>query len=283
MKNIIKTLLFVAVTISIVSCGGNKDSKENKNAKDTAAAVSAPPKPYSEEVNGIKVTEAPNSPEFPDAKLKLISPPKDTILKAGEYPFHFHVENYTLGSMTEGYFKMHCANSAKGQHIHFIMDNTPYFASYDSAFKRPVANGKHLLLSFLSRSYHESIKNKDAYILTQLVAGKKTDTIPDFDLNAQYLFYSRPKGDYVGDEETKKLLLDFYLVNTTISPDGNKVKATINGNEFILTKWVPYMIEGLPMGDNKIDLQLIDKDGKLIPGIFNDSGDRKFTLKPKAK
>ena len=283
MKNLIPTLLFVVAIATIISCGGNKNSNEGTAAKDTLSATPETSKPYSEEVNGIKVTEAPNSLEFPDAKLKLISPPKDTILKSGEYPFHFHVENYTLGSMTEGYFKMHCANSAKGQHIHFIMDNTPYYASYDSIFTRPVANGKHLLLSFLSRSYHESIKTKDAYILTQLVAGKKVDTIPDYDLNAPYLFYSRPKGDYKGEAETKKILLDFYLVNTTISPSGNKVRATINGNEFTLTKWVPYIIEGLPLGDNKVELQLLDKDGKIVPGIFNDSGERKFTLKDKDK
>ncbi len=281
MKNTFKTLLLITLVINLFSCGGNKNSKEAKAKADSLANAAAAPKPYAEEVNGIKVSEAPNSPEFPDAKLKLIAPPKDSVLKTGNYKFHFSVENYTLGMQTENMKMKECANSKKGQHIHFILDNTPYYASYDSIFERPVPSGKHLLLSFLSRSYHESIKNSDAYILTQLVAGKKTDTIKDFDLKAPYLFYSRPKGEYKGAEETKKLLLDFYLVNTTLSPTGNKVKATINGNEFTLTKWVPYIIEGLPLGENKINLQLIDKDGKIVPGIFNDSGERKFTLKDK--
>ena len=48
-----------------------------------------------------------------------------------------------------------------------------------------------------------------------------------YDLTNEFLFYSRPKGTYKGND-TKKLLLDFYLVNTDISPTGNKVKATIN-------------------------------------------------------
>ena len=281
MKNLIKTMLLVVVSISLFSCGGNKKSNDDKAAKDSSANVAAAPKTYAEEVNGIKVSEAPNSPEFPDAKLKLIAPQRDEILKLGDYKFQFGVENYKLGMQTENMNMKECANSAKGQHIHFIMDNTPYYASYDSVFSRPVANGKHLLLSFLSRSYHESIKNSDAYILTQLVVGKNTDTIKDYDLKAPYLFYSRPKGDYKGAAETKKLLLDFYLVNTTLSPTGNKVKAIINGNTFILSKWVPYLIEGLPMGENKITLELVDKDGKLVAGIFNDSGERKFTLKEK--
>ena len=50
------------------------------------------------------------------------------------------------------------------------------------------------------------------------------------DLNSEFLFYSRPKGTYKG-KDTEKLLLDFYLINTTISPEGNKVKATINDTE----------------------------------------------------
>ncbi len=279
MKNVIKIMLFVAVATCLFSCGGNTNTNVAKT-KDTIP-VPPPPKPYAEEVNGIKVSEAPNSPEFPDAKLQLLSPKKDTVLKIGNNKFHYHVENYTLGMLTEGYYKMKCANSMKGQHIHYILDNTPYYASYDSVFERPVPSGKHLLLSFLSRSYHESIKNQDAYTLTQLVAGKGTDTLKDYDMNAPYLFYSRPKGEYKGEAETKKLLLDFYLVNTTLSPTGNRVKATVNGNDFILTKWVPYMIEGLPMGDNKITLQLLDKNNKPVPGIFNDSGERKFVLKEK--
>ncbi len=280
MKNYLKTLALIAVAISVFSCGGNKKTNDENKTKDSTANASAAPKPYAEEVNGIKLTEAPNSPEFPDAKLHLLTPKADTILKSGPNTFHFSVENYTLGKLTDGFDKMHCANSKKGQHIHYILDNAPYVAYYDSVFKELVPNGKHLLLCFLSRSYHESIKNKDAYILTQLTTGSKSDTLKDYDLNAPYLFYSRPKGEYVG-EDTKKVLLDFYLVNTTISPTGNKVRATINGNEFMLTKWVPYVIEGLPLGNNKIKLELLDKDGKLISGIFNDSGERKVVLKDK--
>jgi len=282
MKTYVKYLAMVSFALSIFACGGNKNSSDkDKQTKDSTAAADSAKKPYSETKNGIKVSEAPNSPEYPDAKLELLKPKTDTVLKTGMTKFLFHVENYKLGMQTDDAGMKNCANSKKGQHIHYILDNTPYIASYDSVMEQLVPNGKHLLLAFLSRSYHESIKNVNAYVLKQLTAGPKTDTIKDYDLNAPYLFYSRPKGDYTGPEETQKILLDFYLVNTTISPSGNKVKATINGSEFILTKWVPYIIEGLPIGDNHIKLELIDKDGKSVTGIFNDSGDRKFVLKVK--
>ena len=118
-------------------------------------------------------------------------------------------------------------------------------------------------LAFLSRSYHESVKNSNAFILTQIGENK-------IDLNKEFLFYSRPKGIYKG-KDTEKLLLDFYLINTTISPYGNKVKATINDTEFIITEWSPYYLEGLKKGEVKIKLELINSEGKLIDSPFNPS------------
>ena len=91
------------------------------------------------------------------------------------------------------------------------------------------------------------------------------------------MFYSRPKGTYEG-VDTKKLLLDFYLINTEISPEGNKVRATINGEEFILDDWVPYYIEGLPLGEVIIKLELLDSTGDLIKTPFNPV-ERKVILK----
>ena len=91
------------------------------------------------------------------------------------------------------------------------------------------------------------------------------------------MFYSRPKGTYEG-ESTTKVLLDFYLVNTQISPMGNKVRATIEGTEFLIDEWTPYYIEGLPKGEITIKLELIDKSGKLIDTPFNPSV-RKVLLK----
>ena len=60
------------------------------------------------------------------------------------------------------------------------------------------------------------------------------------------LFYSRPKGDYKG-EETKTLLLDFFVSNATLGADSYKVKANINGQDFTLDQWVPYEILNLPL------------------------------------
>jgi len=79
------------------------------------------------------------------------------------------------------------------------------------------------------------------------------------------IFYSRPKGDYVGND-TKNVLLDFYVYNTTLSETGDKVRATINGNTFMINNWAPQFIQNAPMGTMKVKLELLDKDGKSISG-----------------
>jgi hypothetical protein len=168
-----------------------------------------------------------------------------------------------LGIQSLKDFDYTLANSNKGQHIHFIVNNGPYSAHYQQNITKELDKGNNVILAFLSRSYHESVKNPNAFILTQTGNDK-------INLNNEFLFYSRPKGTYKG-VDTEKLLLDFYLVNTNISPDGNKVRATIQDTEFIIDEWAPYYIEGLPKGEITVKLELIDSNGNLIDTPFNPS------------
>ena len=207
----------------------------------------------------ITITKVKGSPEFPNAKIKLNTP----ILVDNGYQFSFDVNQYELGMQTLKDFDYQLANSAKGQHIHFIVNNGPYSAHYEDTFTKQFEDSSNVILAFLSRSYHESVKNLNAYILTQL--GED-----EIDLNKEFLFYSRPKGTYSGID-TENLLLDFYLVNTEISNTGNKVRATINNTQFIIDEWAPYNIKGLPKGEIKIKLELIDTFGNLIETPFNPS------------
>ena len=68
------------------------------------------------------------------------------------------------------------------------------------------------------------------------------------------------------------------MINTKISSEGNKVRATIEDTEFLIDEWAPYYIEGLPMGEVSIKLELIDSNGELIKTPFNPSI-RKVVLK----
>jgi len=61
-------------------------------------------------------------------------------------------------------------------------------------------------------------------------------------------------------------LLDFFVSNTTLAADGNKVHTVINGQEFTLDQWTPYEILNLPHGETTIKLTLVDSTGNPISG-----------------
>lgn len=256
---------FCAACFLFTACGGN--AGDSSNAEETAADTTAmTPAPAAE----IRLSDFSASPDFPEAKLSM-------DYKGGKFTFKVDSKTYKLGEQTTDAPQKMCANSKDGQHIHLIIDNEPYEALYKPEHEKQVADGEHYILAFLSRSYHESIKTATAHALVKgTVAGNaltKTDKVTD-----PMVFYSRPKGKYVGKAETDKVMLDFYLANVTLSPDGYKVKALVNGDkEFTLTEWKPYFIEGLPMGDNKIKLTLVDKDGNPVASPLNPV-ERVFTL-----
>jgi len=278
------TFLFATVaTLSLGACNSNSNqntatTEQNTTTadQDTASQGNAAGS-TSMEKNGLKLYPLTGSPNFPNAKLGLTEPAANGKVAAGDVKFEYQLTDYRLTAQTEGPAHEDHANSKEGQHIHNIVDNEPYTAHYTTSFTKPIKEGSHVVLSFLSRSYHESLKHKTAYDLRVVNVGNSTaGPGADFDTKGQHMFYSRPKGEYKGND-TKKVMLDFYLVNTDLSNTGNKVRATINGTDFMLDKWQPYTIEGLKMGENTIKLELLDNSGNVVPGPFN-TVERKITL-----
>lgn len=235
------------------SCGSDAGKNETTEQPAVDSTATAAPE--------IRLTPFSTSPEFPDARL-------GTDYKDGKFAFKIS-GNYQLKQQTTDAPQKMCANSKDGQHVHVIIDNEPYDAVYETPFEKPIADGAHYILTFLSRSYHESIKTKTAHVAVKGDVKGNTLAKPA-PVTEPMVFYSRPKGKYVGTAETGKVMLDFYLVNTDLSPDGNKVKVLVNGSqEFTIDKWQPYFLEGLPMGDNKVKLTLVDKDGNPVNSPLN--------------
>jgi hypothetical protein len=204
-----------------------------------------------------KLTPFGRSEAYPDAKLSNMT------YQNGRFSFDVSGSKYKLGEQTPDAAAKMCANSAEGQHIHLIVGFQPYVAQYVPSFEHAVKDGQHNILAFLSRSYHESIKTKDAYIAKKVTVSGGNIT-QESDITEPSIFYSRPKGTYVGDD-TKKVMLDFYVLNADIGKD-YLVKVQINGEVTLLDEWQPYYIEGLPYGQNSIGLALVYKDGTPVPG-----------------
>lgn len=267
------TLLLLLGACQNATEENNDTNGEQGSEQDTTAMMDQ----STNEEGPAKVTLIPwtGSSEFPDASIKMTAPEHGARVEAGTVKFAYEIKNFTLGEQTAGAGTNGLANSPDGQHIHVIINNMPYMAKYKPELEQELDEGNYVVLSFLSRSYHESLKGTSAHVLHQFKVGDKDS--PIMDLTKPLMFYSRPKGTYEG-ADTRKILLDFYLVNVDLSPDGYKVRATINGQPFMLDKWQPYVVEGLPMGTNTFKLELLNRDGELVDNRFNPV-ERTITLK----
>lgn len=244
MKKILFLSQILLAVLLISSC------KSDQKSDSGASAEEEMPKKY-------RITPFSKSESFDDAKLSNMT------YKDGNFSFDVSGSKYKLGEQTADAPQKMCANSDKGQHIHLIVDFQPYVAQYVSSFDHAVKDGQHNILAFLSRSYHESIKTEGAHI-AQHVTVQNGNIVESSDITEPAIFYSRPKGTYVGDD-TKKIMLDFYVLNANIGDD-YLVKVQVNGEVTLLDKWQPYYIEGLPMGQTTIGLALVYKDGSPVPG-----------------
>jgi hypothetical protein len=282
MKRPLWLLCSTTVTLALLaSCETSKPATDVSATagSNTPGATSTAASGESMESNGIRLTPFSDSPKFPEAQMQMRAPVAGATLPSGEVAFDYQTTNFQLTKMSGGPHMAEMANSMKGQHIHNIVDNQPYTAHYDTKFTKAIPDGQHVVLSFLSRSYHESLKHLGAYDLTVINVGNTpAPTTPIIDVKAPNLFYSRPKDTYSG-VDAKRIMLDFYLVNTKLEPGGNRVRATINGAEFMLDQWLPYQMEGLPAGENTVKLELVDSSGTMIPGPYN-SVTRTFTVAP---
>ncbi|MGE0787031.1 MAG: hypothetical protein AB7S26_15260 [Sandaracinaceae bacterium] len=167
-----------------------------------------------------------------------------------------------------------------GRHVHVIVDNEPYIAVRDVSqpidlnalvqqnLGHELAEGTHVVRVFPSRGHHESVKTDGAFATKVFHFRSRT---PDFEFDpaAPLLTYSRPKGCNVAGD---RVLLDFYVSNTTLAADGNRVHYDIDGQvQGDITTWVPHWIEDLGVGEHSIQLQLRDANGEPVAGMFNDT------------
>lgn len=265
------SLLLLLGLFTLSACKNGTKSTTETNTKTTAAETKAAT--TTNDNSGKKYTLTPftASQNYIDARIK------DWTYYNGEFNFDVSSSTYKLGAQTPDAEQKMCANSGKGQHIHLIIDNKPYAAKYEAKFPYEIEDGEHYMLAFLSRSYHESIKNGIAFVAEKIEV-KNNESLKSGSINRSMVFYSRPKGTYVGKANTDKVMLDFYIVNCKLGENDYKVKAEINGEEHLITNWVPYYIEGLPMGENKVKLTLLEKDGDVVD-VPHNPVERTFTLK----
>ncbi len=255
-----RVLLFAILSSAIIftSCANDAGSKTDSTGTTTASVESK----VIAESNGIKLASFSESPNYDNARIDQVS------YEGGKFSYLIPEGEYKLGEQTSDAGLKMCANSGEGQHIHLIIDDEPYGAYYTAEFNKDIEDGTHHILTFLSRSYHESIKTPEARraFVVEVESNNFKEVEP---IRDPMLFYSRPKGAYIGDE-TENVMLDFYPLNAPMGEGGYSVKVDVNESaSFTVGDWKPFFLQGLPMGENKITLTLLDSDGNVVDAPLN--------------
>lgn len=203
-------------------------------------------------------------------RVTIISPKPQQMFSETTVPVQLEVKDYPL-------FKDETLGL--GPHLHLFVDNQPYRAVYnldEPIILEDLTPGTHTIRVFASRPWHESFKNEGAYAQTTFSVFTETeDNSPSSSL--PLLTYSRPQGSYGAEP----IMLDFYLTNAPLhfiaQSDPNdeiidwRIKATINGESFLIDTWQPIYLKGFEPGKNWVQLEFIDEQGKEVNNAFNDT------------
>lgn len=244
---------------------------ENGDPRVEAGRVEARPAPA--EAEGFRLVPSPDrGSEVADARLGFVTPGEGERFAPGEpVEVRFRLSGYELRVPTPGGEDRGIARAPDGQHIHLVLNDEPYRAVYEveePQILEDLPEGTHVLRAFPGLDWHEAVKSPGAFATRVIHVGDETADPPE-ELGGPLLTYSRPVGAYEGPA-ADSILVDFHLSGVRLSPEGYRVRLTVDGMDSVLiTDWSPYLLVGLPDGEHTIRLELLDPEGGVVPGAFN--------------
>ncbi|PSB03842.1 hypothetical protein [Merismopedia glauca] len=237
---------------SLASCGDRIPAAKTFGATATTLTEVAPP----EIISQLRQVTSKYQP-----RVKIVTPKSNEILDDTTVSVKFQVDGLPI-------FKD--PQLELGSHLNVTVDNRPYQEVYkldEPLILENLAPGTHTLRIVASTAWNESFKNQDAYGQTTFhVLTKSTDNIPV--ANQSLITYNSPQGSYSG----QPVLLDFYLNHVQNQNQQNeRVRVTINNQDFILDNPEPIYLKGFKPGKNWIKLELLDNDGNPLNNIYKDT------------
>jgi hypothetical protein len=174
-----------------------------------------------------------------------------------------------------------------GPHLHLVVDDQPHRSIYDAnepIVLRDLEPGTHTVRIFAASPWDEAFKNDGSFAqVTFDIFTKTDDNRPQ--TQKPLLTYNQPQGTYGAEP----ILLDFYVTNAPLhliaqesdvdSIQDWKVKATINGQSFLLDRWQPTYLKGFKPGKNWVQLEFIDEKGNRVENLGNNTA-RIFNYEP---
>ncbi len=324
-----KSVLILAIAVIVTACSNppstnNASNATNNTSNSSPAAQTLTVVDTPQRIKDLMASRGEQDQAAPT--LKIVEPAANSTVASSTVKVKLDISGDLKG------YKPHMDETTKtGNHIHVILDNQPYEAYYnlDREFElRNVADGEHTLRVFPSRPWHESYKNNGAFQMVKFTVrnggadtnkpattnsgqqmsnansnvnasatpeGKdmQNSTAGAVDPTKPLLTYSRPKGEYKGNE-ADPIMIDFWLANARLEKEGGhngrpdpkymslpfvRIRYSVDGGE---AKYIdnlgPIWLSGWTPGKHTIKLELVDEDGSVIDNGGYNSTTREITV-----
>jgi hypothetical protein len=248
--------------------------------------------------------------------IKIVSPAQDATINGSTVAVKLELSGDLKGYMPH---KDPATQKGNHIHVILDNQPYEAYYELNQPFElRNLSEGKHTLRVFPSRPWHESYKNDAAFQMVsfnvkgggdkskptttntgQTVASPSIspaanasatpahegkDYAPsqagNVDKAKPLLTYSRPKGEYKG-EDADPIMIDFWLLNARLQADGGeyRVRYSIDDGEAkFLDKWEPIWLTGWINGKHRVKLELVDKTGNVVDNGGYNSTTREITI-----
>lgn len=230
---------------------------------------------------GVQILPVNPTPQPNHVTIRIAYPESIQCTKTNPVYVQVRLQGYALGTNSIFPRANQIPNSDRGQSLHIVVDNKPYFPvsnpgidpydetsdyfeeSYKFLLPFDLEEGVHSLRIYCARSFGESIKGKNSFATTYFsIGGKKENR--GVKLQDPLLTFNEPSMRFFYEAD-KPVLLDFLLANCNLSKDGYTLRVVIDKKfEEILTSWQPYYILDLQRGMHTISLELLDPLGNPV-------------------
>jgi hypothetical protein len=230
--------------------------------------------------------------------LKGYMPHKDPATGKGNH-IHVILDNQPYEAYYELNQPFELRNVTEGKHTLRVFPSRPWHESFknDGAFQmvdftvkgggdaaKPTTTKDGQVMASPTKSPAAKSETAPAASTSPTPAREGKDFAPskagDVDPTKPLLTYSRPKGEYKG-EDADPIMIDFWLSNAKLQGDGGafRVRYSIDGGEGkFLDKWEPIWLSGWIDGKHQVKLELVDKDGNLVDNGGYNSTTREITV-----
>ncbi|HEX8145148.1 MAG TPA: hypothetical protein VF553_21460 [Pyrinomonadaceae bacterium] len=236
--------------------------------------------------------------------LKGYQPHKDPASGKGNH-IHVILDNQPYEAYYELGQPFELRNVSEGKHTLRVFPSRPWHESYknDGAFQmvtftvrgggdasKPTttANGQVMANnSNATRNANAAAANGNAAANSNAASAAPREgkdmaasTATDVDPTKPLLTYSRPKGEYKG-EDADPIMIDFWLSNAKLQGDGGdyRVRYSVdNGEAKFIDKWEPIWLTGWTAGPHRVKLELVDKSGAVVANGDYNSTTREITV-----